>query len=360
MKNKKILAIVMIFAALLIGCSQKPQQQTTDDSSQVELVEMDIMAAGATFPFPLYSKMFDEYAKIRGPKVNYNAIGSGGGINQLIEKTVDFGGTDAPMKADDFEKAGAEIVHIPTVLGAVVVSYNLPDNPPLKLTDQVIADIFLGNIVKWNDPKITEINPEISLPDMEIIVVHRSDGSGTTHIFSDYLTKVSPEWADKVGAGKSLEWPVGIGANGNPGVAGQISSTPGAVGYTELIYALSNSMPVASVRNKSGNFITPSIASVSSAAAIDLPADMIVSLTDTDAPEGYPISGLTWLILYKDQNYGGRSEELAKEIVNLIWWMTHEGQVYCEELHYAPLPQDAIGDIETLIKSINYGGKPLM
>ncbi|MBN1620211.1 phosphate ABC transporter substrate-binding protein PstS [candidate division WOR-3 bacterium] len=359
MKKKIILALSFAFLALLFACSQKPQQGV-QDSSLVELIEMDFLGAGATFPFPLYSKMFDEYSRIRGPKVNYNAIGSGGGISQLIEKTVDFGGTDAPMKEEELSKAGAEIIHVPICLGAVVLSYNLPDNPPLNLTAEVIAQIFLGEITKWNDPKITEINAGISLPNTEIIVVHRSDGSGTTYIFSDYMTKVSRDWAQKVGTGKSLEWPVGIGANGNPGVAGQISSTPGAIGYTELIYALSNSMPVASVRNKAGKFIVPTIESVSASADVNLPKDMIVSLTDTEAEDGYPISGFTWIILYRDQNYGERDEKRAKELVNLLWWMTHEGQVYCEELHYAPIPQKAVEQVEDLIKLVNFGGKELI
>lgn len=359
MKTRILFVAVSVIFTVLTGCSQKTEQQL-QDSSQVELVSMDFLGAGATFPFPLYSKMFDEYSKIKGPKINYNAIGSGGGINQLIEKTVDFGGTDAPMKEDELQKAGADIIHVPVCLGAVVVSYNLPGNPALNLTSDVIAEIFLGIITKWNDPKITAINAGTALPDMEIIVVHRSDGSGTTYIFSDYLTKVSRNWAEEIGTGKSLDWPTGIGANGNPGVAGQISSTPGAIGYTELIYAISNSMPVASIQNKSGNFIVPSISSVSASAEIDLPANMMVSLTDTDAPEGYPISGFTWIILYKDQNYGGRDQKRAKELVNLLWWMTHEGQVYCEELHYAPIPEKAIEQIESLIKSVNFGGEALI
>jgi phosphate transport system substrate-binding protein len=322
--------------------------------------ETELIGAGATFPYPLYSKLFDVYNKEYGVKVNYQAIGSGGGIRQLINKTVDFGGSDAIMSDKELSEASAPVLHIPTCAGAVVVTYNLSGNPQLRFTPDVIADIFLGKIGKWNDRRISEINPGVKLPDMNVTVVHRSDGSGTTSIFSDYLSKVSNEWKEKVGAGTSLNWPSGLGGKGNPGVAGLVQQTPGSIGYVELIYALQNKMPYGMVKNKKGNFVTATIASTSKAADTNLPDDMKVSLTDTDAPEGYPISGFTWILVYKDQNYGDRTEEKAKEVVKLLWWMTHEGQKYTEPLEYAPLSKKAVEKAEKLIKSISYKSSVVM
>lgn len=322
--------------------------------------EIELIGAGATFPYPLYSKMFDVYHKEFGTKINYQAIGSGGGIRQLTNKTVDFGGSDAIMSEKDLQEAGAPVLHISTCAGAVVVTYNLTGDPQLKFTPIIIADIFLGKIKKWNDPRITAVNPGANLPGTDIMAVHRSDGSGTTAIFSSYLSKVSPEWKGKVGAGPSLNWPLGLGGKGNPGVAGLVKQTPGSFGYVELIYALQNKMPYGTIKNKKGNFVKPTIASTSLAANTSLPDDMKVDLTDTDAADGYPISGFTWVVVYKEQNYGGKSEEKAKGAVNLLWWMTHEGQKYAEPLHYAPLSQAAVGKAEKLIKSITYNGHPLM
>ena len=301
------------------------------------LKEQELIGAGATFPYPLYSKMFDVYSKEYGVKVNYQAIGSGGGIRQLTNKTVDFGGSDAIMSEADLKEASAPILHIPTCAGAVVLTYNLPGNPQLKFTPDVIGDLFLGKISKWNDRRLSDINPGVKLDDMNVTVVYRSDGSGTTSIFSDYLSKVSRGWKEKVGAGTSLNWPTGLGGKGNPGVAGLVKQTPGSIGYVELIYALQNKMPFGMVKNKKGNFVTATLAATSKAADTNLPDDMKVSLTDTDAPEGYPISGFTWILVYKDQSYGDRSEEKAKELVKLLWWMTHEGQKYTEPLEYSPL-----------------------
>ena len=322
--------------------------------------DVELIGAGATFPYPLYSKMFDVYNKERGVKVNYQAIGSGGGIRQLINKTVDFGGSDAMMSDKDLAEASASVLHIPTCAGAVVLTYNLTGNPQLRFTPDVIADVFLGKITKWNDPRISAINPGVNLPDMNMTVVHRSDGSGTTFIFSDYLSKVSAEWKEKVGAGPSLNWPAGLGGKGNPGVAGLVQQTPGSIGYVELIYALQNKMPYGMVKNKKGNFVTATLASTSKAADTSLPDDMKVSLTDTDAPEGYPISGFTWILVYKGQSYGDRTEEKAKELVKLLWWMTHEGQKYAEPLEYAPLSKKAVEKAEKLIKSISYKSSIVM
>jgi phosphate transport system substrate-binding protein len=345
---EKGLKLLIIFFISLAFCS-------TGFASETELI-----GAGATFPYPLYSKMFDVYNKEYGVKVNYQAIGSGGGIRQLTNRTVDFAGSDAIMSDKELAQVSVPVLHIPTCAGAVVITYNLSGNPQLRFTPDVIADIFLGKINKWNDSRLSEINPGVNLPDTHLTVVHRSDGSGTTFIFSGYLSKVSGEWKEKVGAGTSLNWPAGLGGKGNPGVAGLVQQTPGSVGYVELIYALQNKMPYGTVKNKNGNFVTPTLTSTSKAADTNLPDDMKVSLTDTDAPEGYPISGFTWILAYKDMNYGGRTEEKANEVVKLLWWMTHEGQRYAEPLDYAPLSKKAVGKAERLIKSITYKSRVVM
>jgi phosphate transport system substrate-binding protein len=322
--------------------------------------ERELIGAGATFPYPLYSKMFDVYAKEYNVKVNYQAIGSGGGIRQLINKTVDFGASDAVLTDEDINAAGGPIVHIPTCAGAVVITYNLPNDPVIRFTPDVVADIFLGKIKKWDDQRIRAANPGITLPASDITVVHRSDGSGTTNIFSGYLSKVSKDWKEKVGTGTALNWPVGLGAKGNPGVAGLVKQTPGSLGYVELIYALQNKMPYGDIQNKKGKFIKPSLASVSAAANISLPDDMKVSLTDSSAPDGYPISGFTWIILYREEKYGDKTEDKVKTQVRLLWWMTHEGQKYAEPLQYAPLSKAAREKAEKLIKSVTYAGKAVM
>ncbi len=321
--------------------------------------ETELLGAGATFPQPLYTKMFDVYHNQFKVKVNYQGVGSGAGIEQLTKKTVDFGATDSPMKDSELAKAPAPIVHVPIAMGAVVLTYNLPGNPQIRLSHTVLADIFLGTIKKWNDKAIAGLNPGVKLPNLPITVVHRSDGSGTTSIFTDYLSKVSPEWKEKVGAGKEVSWPTGLGAKGNPGVAGQVQNLSGSIGYVELIYALANTMPVATIENKSGKYIVPSLESTKVSGEVAIPDDTRVSLTDTDAAEGYPITGLTWIILYKEQNYDGRGMDKAKALVDLVWWMTHEGQKNCEPLKYAPIPAPAVEKAEKIIKSITYGGKPI-
>lgn len=319
----------------------------------------DLLGAGATFPYPFYSKIFDIYSSHHDVRINYQAIGSGGGIKQLQSRTVDFGGTDAFMSEEELKASPAKILHIPSCMGAVVVTYNLAGNPKLKMTPAIVADIFLGEITNWNDPKIKALNPSVSLPNLPMSVAHRSDGSGTTFIFSDYLAKVSSEWKSRVGRGKSLNWPVGVGAKGNAGVAGIVQQLPGSVGYVELIYAIENSMPFATLQNRSGNFITPSIESVSLAANVELPADTRVSITDTDAAQGYPISSFTWLIFYQEQSYGGRSKDRARATKNLLEYVIHDGQSAAAPLHYAPLPDAAVKKAETILKSITYNGQPL-
>jgi phosphate transport system substrate-binding protein len=258
------------------------------------------------------------------------------------------------------EKAPAKILHIPTCLGAVAITYNLPGSPKLRFTPNVIADIFLGNITQWNDQRISGLNPEQELPNMNIVVVHRSEGSGTTFVFTDYLSKVSDQWKKKVGRGKAVNWPVGLGSKGNPGVAGLIKYFPGAIGYVELGYALLNRMPVALLQNRAGRFIKPSTTSTSMAANVTLPEDTRISITDTDATEGYPISSFTWILVFKEQAYRGRTREKAQALLNALWWMIHEGQKYTEPLHYAPLPLEAIARAENAIQSISYNGKPII
>jgi phosphate transport system substrate-binding protein len=322
--------------------------------------DTELLGAGATFPYPLYSKMFDAYHKQYGVKVNYQAIGSGGGIKQVKSRTVDFGGTDAFMSDKDLKDLANPILHVPVCLGAVVVTYSLPGDPELNFTPDILADIYLGKIKKWNDERLAKINPGIKLPDMAIVVVHRSDGSGTTFIFSDYLSKVSPEWEEQVGRGKSLNWPEGLGAKGNPGVAGLVKQLPGSIGYVELIYSLQNKMPAGLVMNKSGNYIRPSMEGVSLAAGIELPEDTRVSITETEAEEGYPISGFTWLIFYQEQNYNNRSLDQAKSLMDLVWWVIHDGQKFAEPLHYAPLPEGAVAKAEKIARSVVYDGKQVL
>jgi len=319
----------------------------------------EIIGAGATFPFPLYSKMFDIYSREYGVKVNYQAIGSGGGIRQLINKTVDFGASDVVMGEEDVKAAGAPVIHVPVCAGAVVVTYNLPGNLDIRLSADVIADIYLGKIVKWNDPRIASANQGVRIPDLPVTVVHRSDGSGTTFIFSDYLCKVSKAWRERVGRGTALNWPTGIGAKGNPGVAGLVKETPGSVGYMELIYALQNNMAYGSVKNRKGSFVRPSIASTR-AAMTGIPSDVRATLTDTDAAEGYPLAGFTWILAYREQAYQGRTEAKARELVRLIRWMTHEGQKYAEPMQYAPLSKGVAARAEAVLRSVTYEGKVLL
>ena len=319
-----------------------------------------INGAGATFPYPLYSKWFDEYAKAEpAARFNYQSIGSGGGIRQISERTVDFGATDGPMTDDQLKKAPGELFHIPTVLGAVVATYHMPGNPQLKFAPEVLADIFLGKITKWNDPRIAADNAGVQLPNQPIIIVHRSDGSGTTYVWVDYLSKVSKEWEQKVGRGTSVKWPVGLGGKGNEGVTGQVKNTPGALGYVELAYAKTNKLPAAAIRNQAGKFVVPSIESTTAAAAgaaKNMPGDFRVSLTNPPGDAAYPIASFTWLLVYRDQPDPVKGQTL----VRFLWWATHEGQRYASDLLYAPLPAEAVKQIEAKLRQITYQSKPLL
>jgi phosphate transport system substrate-binding protein len=299
--------------------------------------QMMINGAGATFPYPIYSKWFDEYAKV-DPSVrfNYQSIGSGGGIKQILAQTVDFGATDGPMSDENLGKAQGKILHIPTVAGAVVLTYNLPGNPALKLDADTIAGIFLGQIKKWNDPKLAALNSGTKLPDQDIVVVHRSDGSGTTFIFTDYLSKVSGEWKQKVGNNTSVNWPAGIGGKGNEGVSGQVRQTPGAIGYVELIYAVQNKMPYAEVKNSAGEFVKPTAESVTAAlSAADIPDDFRFSMTNAPGKEAYPIAGATWLLVYEQQKDAAK----GKKLVAFLKWAMDDGEKMAKDLDYAPLPE---------------------
>jgi phosphate transport system substrate-binding protein len=319
-----------------------------------------INGAGATFPYPLYSKWFDEYAKLEpSVRFNYQSIGSGGGIRQISERTVDFGATDSPVTDVQLGKAPAELFHIPTVLGAVAVTYNLPGSPKLRFTPDILADIFLGKITHWNAPRLVAVNPGVELPDRSIVVVHRSDGSGTTYIFVDYLSKVSKEWEQKVGRGTSVKWPAGLGGKGNEGVAGQVRNTPGALGYVELAYATTNSLSVALVRNQAGQFVEPTIESTTAAAAgaaNDMPPDFRVSVTNAPGERAYPIASFTWLLVYKEQP----DQSKGKALVKFLRWAVHEGQQYAPGLLYAPLPPPVVKQVETKIAGITYQGKPIL
>ena len=299
--------------------------------------QMMINGAGATFPYPIYSKWFDEYAKV-DPSVrfNYQSIGSGGGQKQILAQTVDFGASDGPMTDENLGKAPGKLLHIPTVAGAVVLTYNLPGNPSLKLDGDTIAGIFLGQIKKWNDPKIAALNPGTTLPDQDIVVVHRSDGSGTTFIFTDYLSKVSSDWKAKVGNNTSVNWPTGIGGKGNEGVSGQVKQTPGAIGYVELIYAAQNKMPIAELKNSAGEFVKPTIDSVTAAlATADIPDDFRFSMTNAPGKEAYPISGATWLLVYQQQKDASK----GKKLVEFLKWAATKGEGMAKDLDYAPLPE---------------------
>ncbi|MBI2305622.1 MAG: phosphate ABC transporter substrate-binding protein PstS [Chloroflexi bacterium] len=352
----RVLIIGPLVVSLLLAACQGGGGQPTSTSSGGTI---RLNGAGATFPFPLYSRWFDEYAKITDVQVNYQSIGSGGGIRQITEGTVDFGASDGIMTEEQIkaaEKARGSILHIPSIMGAVAVSYNLPGIPSgqLKLTPDILADIYLKKITSWNDPRIAQTNP--GLPNIKVAVVHRSDGSGTTYIFTNYLSKVSPEWKEKVGNATAVSWPGDIGGQGNEGVAGLLRQTPGAIGYVELAYAKQNKMPWAALRNAAGNFIEPSLTATSLAAqGVPLPDDMKIMITNPTNPQAYPIVGFTWILAYQKQTH----QTKGKALVDMLWWAIHDGQKYAPPLDYAPLPEDAVRKGEAQIRSITYNGQPL-
>ncbi|MGE3520740.1 MAG: phosphate ABC transporter substrate-binding protein PstS [Vicinamibacterales bacterium] len=336
-------AAALTLAAATVACGGgQPAGEGSAESASTGGAQQ-INGAGATFPYPIYSKWFDEYHK-RNPQVqiNYQSIGSGGGIRQVVNETVFFGATDGPMTDEQLAAAPGRLLHFPTVLGADVPVYNLPGvSQRLKFTGPILADIFLGTITKWNDPAITAVNPGVALPAMDITVVHRSDGSGTTYIWVDYLSKVSPAWKEKVGMATSVNWPVGVGGKGNEGVAGLVRQTPGSIGYIELIYALQNTIPYGLVQNANGEFVeatTASVTAAAAAAAADMPDDFRVSITNASGPGAYPISSFTWLLLYEDP----KNKEQARTMLDFMKWALSDGQALASQLGYAPLPEAVV------------------
>jgi len=325
------------------------------------LSAQSLTGAGATFPNPIYTKWFDAYHKKTGIQINYQSIGSGGGIRQFTEGTVDFGATDGPMNESQIQAVNGNVLHVPTVLGAVAVTYNLPSlgNTQLKFDGTLLVDIFMGRVTKWNDGKITALNPGVKLPDMDLIVVHRSDGSGTTYVFTDYLNKFSREWKDKVGYATSVNWPVGLGGKGNEGVTQQVKQTEGALGYVELIYAVSNKLPYAQIKNAAGTFIPPSLETVTAAAAgakLEKDTDFRVSITNAPGAQAYPISSFTWLLVRKDN----KDEAKAKLIRDFLTWMvTPEAQKMAAELHYAPLPDPIVSLVQARLPTLKASGKAI-
>lgn len=302
---------------------------------------MNITGAGATFPYPVYSAWFDAYSRAKDVRVNYQSIGSGGGIRQLSEGTVDFGASDAPMNEEELAKAPGT-VHIPTVVGAVAVTYNLPQvSQPIKLTGPVLADIFLGTITKWNDPRIQQLNPGLQFPNEDILVVHRSDGSGTTHVFTEYLAAVSPEWKQRVGTGKQVNWPTGLGAKGNEGVTGQVRQTEGAMGYVEQVYAEQNKLATAAIQNQAGQFVQPTLEATTAAAdgvakGMGADSELTISLVNAAGATAYPISQWTYLLLRPRMQDCPK----ARAVASLVQWMLTEGDAQANQLGYAPLPEN--------------------
>ena len=314
---------------------------------------IQINGAGATFPYPIYSKWFSEYNKLHpNVRINYQSIGSGGGIRQLLNQTVFFGATDGPMTDEQLKSAPGAILHLPTVLGAVVPVYNIPGvTDELKFTGPLLADMYLGKVKKWNDPAIAKLNPGVKLPVTDITVVHRSDGSGTTYIFMDYLSKISPEFKTTVGVNTSVNWPVGVGGKGNEGVSGLVSQTPGSIGYVELIYALQTKIPFGAVQNAAGEFVKASVDSVTkaaAAAAANMPADFRVSITNAEGAGSYPISSFTWILLYENPT----DKAAAKATVDFMHWALTDGEKYAADLGYAPLPDSVVKLEEAALQKI--------
>jgi len=363
--------------AMGLGCGQSsngasaPQPSPAEQARAAEKAEnaaakpaapetIDLQGAGATFPFPLYSKWVSEYQKV-DPRVriNYQSIGSGGGIRQITEKTVDFGASDAPMNAEELGKIQGAMVHIPTTLGAVVVAYNLPGVSALELSGETVAGIFLGEIKTWDDKKIKALNPSAKLPKDPIAIAYRSDGSGTTAVFTQYLAQVSPAWKDKVGAGKSVKFPSGMGAKGNEGVAGQLKTTPGSIGYVELAYAKQTNLTFATLRNHAGKAVEPTLAAIAAAAAsvsANMPEDLRVSIVDAPGPDAYPISAFTYVLVYQDQTDATKGKALAQ----FLWWAIHDGQALGAPLHYGALPPEVVTRVEAKLRGLRGGGQPLL
>jgi phosphate transport system substrate-binding protein len=353
MYTRRLTAALVATTALACSPGDRPAKESPGGQPPAATGGAVLTGAGATFPNPIYTKWFDAYARETGVRINYQSIGSGGGIRQFTEGTVDFGATDGPMTDAQIATVKGNVRHVPTVLGAVVVTYNLPSlsGASLRFDGATLADIFLGRIARWNDRRIAALNPGMALPAEDIIVAHRSDGSGTTYIFTDYLAKISPEWKEKVGRATSVNWPTGLGGKGNEGVTQQVKQADGSVGYVELIYAVSNGLPVALVKNSAGSFIEPTLKSVTAAAAsatLGPETDFRVSITDAPGADAYPISSFTWLLLPKVPKSGDKSKALDDF---LRWMLTPAAQRMAADLHYAPLPAPVIDLVQKRLGS---------
>ena len=344
--------VTMVAALTMVSCGGN----ATNGSREAQ----ELSGAGATFPLPFYNVVFEKFAEVNGDVVAYGGIGSGGGVRNLRDKIVDFAGSDAFLSDKEMAEM-APVVHIPTCMGAVVLAYNLDGVKELKLSGEIIADIFAGNIKMWNDERLASLNPDVKLPNEPIIPVFRSDGSGTTFVFTDYLTKVSPMWKEKFGAGKSVNFPSGQAAKGNPGVAGVIKQTKNSIGYVGSEYAFAQKIPYAKIKNQRGEIVEPNAASISAAASGVIPADTRCSITNADAKGAYPISTFTWMIIYKEQNYSDRSKEQALATLDLLKYiLSDEAQNITSEVHYAPLPAKAKELSMTNLKSVTYDGVTIL
>ncbi len=351
---KKFLQSVMtlVIAFAMVSCGGNSNK----DGREAQ----ELSGAGATFPLPFYNVVFEQFGQVNGDQVAYGGIGSGGGVRNLRDKIVDFSGSDAYLSDKEMAEMPS-VVHIPTCMGAVVVAYNLDGVDELKLTGELVADIFAGEVKMWNDTRLAELNPGVKLPNEPIIPVYRSDGSGTTFVFTDYLTKVSPMWASKYGVGKSVNFPSGQAAKGNPGVAGVIKQTKNTIGYVGSEYAFAQKIPYASIQNQRGEFVLPSSETISAAASGDIPADTRCSITNSDAAGAYPISTFTWMIIYKEQNYSDRTKEQAVATLDLLKYiLSDEAQGITSEVHYAPLPAKAKELSMTNLKTVTYDGVSIM
>lgn len=354
--------LLALGALLAAGCRFGESGASSGEESEAggagaKLISLN--GAGATFPYPLYSKWVAEYNRLNpGVRINYQSIGSGGGIRQIVAGTVDFGASDAPIRGDEAKGASGKLTHLPMTIGAVAVSYNLRGlSAPLKLSSHALCGIFLGEIRKWNDDRIARTNPGAQLPDRDILVVFRTDGSGTTAVFSEYLASISPAFKDKVGIGKSLKWPVGLGAKGNEGVTGQLKTAPGAIGYIELAYATQNKLRSAHIENKAGRFVAPTVEGATAAAAgVAMPDQLHVSLAGSESEAAYPLASYSYLLVYDDARDISKGQALAR----FVWWAVHDGQKYAKDLDYAPLPSQVVSKVEGKLKELHSGGKRLL
>ncbi len=356
---EKSLKIKLILVAVLIAVITIAVTLVNKDKQKEETASVELSGAGATFPLPFYNIVFEKYSELHNDKVSYGGIGSGGGIRSLKDGVVDFAGSDAFLSDKELSEMAA-VIHVPTCMGAIVLSFNLPGIENLNLSGSVVADIFSGKIRKWNEERIQALNSTITLPDAEIIPVYRSDGSGTTSNFTDYLCKVSESWKNTYGSGKSVNFPVGMAAKGNPGVASIIAQTKNSIGYVGSEYAFAQGMSFANIQNQQGEFVKPTAESISKAADGDMPKDTRISITNSNAKGAYPISCLTWLIIYQDQNYSNRTKEQAQTTIDLLRFIVSDSiQQITATVHYAPLPKQAIELSLENLKTVTYGGEKL-